>query len=76
MWQVHRNLISYGVSNMKAIFLSAILIFSNLAQADINTAFLVVRVDIENELAKIGKKIYDVNLQEMDKYWEESKRVL
>ena len=31
---------------------------------------------IENELAKIGKKIYDANLTEMDKYWEESKRVL
>jgi len=41
---------------MKAIFLSAILIFSNLAQADINTAFLVVRVDIENELAKIDTR--------------------
>ncbi len=31
---------------------------------------------IEIELAKIGKKIYDANLTEMDKYWEESKRVL
>jgi len=28
---------------------------------------------IESELAKIGKKIYDANLTEMDKYWEESK---
>jgi len=31
---------------------------------------------IESELAKIGKKIYDANLTEMDKYWEESKSVL
>jgi len=31
---------------------------------------------IENELAKIGKKIYDANLTEMDKYWEESKNKL
>jgi len=31
---------------------------------------------IENELAKIDKKIYNANLTEMDKYWEESKENL
>ncbi len=41
---------------MKTIILSVILIFTSLAHADINTAFLVVRADIENELAKIDTR--------------------
>ncbi len=29
---------------------------------------------VENEIGKKGKKIYEATLEEMDKYWEESKR--
>lgn len=41
---------------MKSFFASVVLLFSAIASADINTAFLVVRVDIENELAKIDAR--------------------
>ena len=31
---------------------------------------------VETEISKLDKKIYDASLEEMDKYWEESKRKL